>query len=298
MEIRQLKYFVAAVRHRTILRAAKDQNITQPALTRSIRKLEQELGGLLLERTPRGVVPTELGRAFFERACSIVNEAERARDEVSALKSGSIGQVSIGVSSNFAGHYLIPALVRLFETHRQINITVREGLFETLTPQLRAGEVDFVFSVFPSFYEEPDLVYEQIMEIRSPIVARRQHPLARGTVTREDLSKAAWVLLEQRHVERFHEQFFAKHKLPYPRFRLKTNSLVTMIEMMQRADLIALLPEYLIADALTRGAMVKVPYRTGTLSNKAGLVFMPHRKLSTAATIAVSQIRTVCRAKP
>jgi DNA-binding transcriptional LysR family regulator len=91
--------------------------------------------------------------------------------------------------------------------------------------------------------------------------------------------------------------FFTKYQLPLPRFCLKTNSLVTMIEMMMENDLIALLPDYLIADAMAGGAMVRVPYKTGTLISKAGLVFVPNRRLSAAAGIAANQIRQTVRTK-
>jgi DNA-binding transcriptional LysR family regulator len=110
MELRQLAHFVAAVEHGNIVRAADAVHLTQPALTKSIQKLEAALGVTLLARTPRGVSPTPFGEILLRYARLMRTQGERAVAEIAAVKAGRRGHLALGVGMSFLG-YLLPAVV-------------------------------------------------------------------------------------------------------------------------------------------------------------------------------------------
>ena len=116
-DLKQLRHFVCVVDTGNITRAAELQYITQPALTRSIKKMEERIGAKLLDRTPRKITPTEAGRVLYRYAKIIINQAERALLDVTAVSQGEQGHVHIGIAALFAPtliSHLIPHLSARF----------------------------------------------------------------------------------------------------------------------------------------------------------------------------------------
>ena len=97
MDLRDLQLFVATIEHGSILRAAGAENISQPALTRRLQNLENDLKVSLIERTSRGARATPDGLLIYERACALVSEAKRLRHDVRALAGGAIGKLAVGI---------------------------------------------------------------------------------------------------------------------------------------------------------------------------------------------------------
>ena len=96
MDLRQLRYFLATVESRSFGKAAEKLHVTQPALSKAVRRLELSLGVRLLDRLPRGVSPTIYGEALAAHADLIEGEIARARDAIFALKDGNTGRVVVG----------------------------------------------------------------------------------------------------------------------------------------------------------------------------------------------------------
>src|SRR5581483_3125029 len=96
MDLRQLKYLVALADEGNFTRAAAREHIAQPALSQQIRRLEQQLGLALVERTTRRVALTEAGTLLVGRARSILAEVDAAQDEMDSLRGGFSGRVSVG----------------------------------------------------------------------------------------------------------------------------------------------------------------------------------------------------------
>jgi DNA-binding transcriptional LysR family regulator len=294
MELRQLRHFIEVVRRGSINTAAAALGITQPGVTRSVKKLEEHFGCPLLERSVRGVTPTVMGQKVYEHALFVTNESTRISAEVTALRTGDLGHVNVGVSNNFSGHYLPDAMARIMRQRSQVTISVHEGYFEDLTPRLRTGELDFVFSIFPAHYDEPDLDYEPLMAVKSYVYGRANHPLAKGPVTRVALAHAAWVFPEQTHVERFKDKFFTQHQLPLPNVRIAAKSLTTIRALLLETDLLALLPGYVVEDDVQAKRLVRIPFAQVVLTNQTGLVTTHGRKLSGAPLELAKSIRQVC----
>ncbi len=100
MEMYQLRHFLAVVTHGSISRAAEAINVSQPAVTRSIKKLETELDAKLLQRVAGGMEPTSTGVLFATHTRGILQQTERVVEDVAALKEGRDGQVVLGISSD------------------------------------------------------------------------------------------------------------------------------------------------------------------------------------------------------
>jgi LysR family transcriptional activator of glutamate synthase operon len=145
MEIRQLMCVEAVARHRHFTRAAEELHLAQSALSHQIRRLEQELGTPLFERTSRRVTVTEAGQVLTARARRILAELDGARQEVDELRSVLRGRIRIGPLVP-AGDVDIPGLLARFsQLHPGVEVSLREGTAAELFGFLAADQLDAAF---------------------------------------------------------------------------------------------------------------------------------------------------------
>ena len=124
LKLNYLQHFTAAVEAGSIVKAARRLNISQPGLSRSIRLLEEELEVTLLERSVKGVTPTDYGANFYTRAKSILFEADRAKVEIREMR-GEIGRIiTIGALPSQANFILPQATIKFLSIHKNVKIKV------------------------------------------------------------------------------------------------------------------------------------------------------------------------------
>lgn len=174
MELRQLRYFVRIVELGSMSRAALDLDMVQSALSQQISRLESELSTRLLQRTPRGVIPTEAGQAFFHQAQLTLRHAQQAIH--AAQQARLSGAVSMGLSPTIANVLGLPLMRAMRERYPDVRLHMVSALSGHLTSLLNARQLDLAilfdtqsarrWSVMP-------LLEEQLFLIQS-----RQQPVA------------------------------------------------------------------------------------------------------------------------
>jgi DNA-binding transcriptional LysR family regulator len=141
MELRQLQYFVAVVRHGQFTRAADELWITQPALSQQVRRLEAELGVALLRRTSRGVEPTPAGEELLARAETVLAEVSRARADMDRHAGATRGRVRVAASAADAPR-LPAALAAFHRAHPALQIALRHASAAEVAALAQRGSVD------------------------------------------------------------------------------------------------------------------------------------------------------------
>jgi len=154
MELRQLRSVEAVARHRHFTRAAEELHLAQSALSHQIRRLEQELGTPLFERTSRRVSPTEAGQAIAMRARRVLAEVEAARAEVDELRGVLRGRIWIGALVPAGGLDVPGLLARFSQAHPGVEVGLREGIAADMLRFLAADELDAAFCLLAG--ELPD----------------------------------------------------------------------------------------------------------------------------------------------
>jgi DNA-binding transcriptional LysR family regulator len=171
MEIRQLRYFEAVVRHRHFTHAADELHVAQSALSHQVRRLERELGTELLRRTTRSVQPTEAGELVAARARVMLAETAALRSEIDELRGLLRGHVTVGAML-FGGELDIPAiLARFTATFPDVEIGLREGTAQRMLEMLSDGSLDVAFALEvrpPEGLERLALSSEELAVAMSP----------------------------------------------------------------------------------------------------------------------------------
>ena len=141
MDLRQLEYVEAVARHGSFTRAAEEVHVAQPALSHAIRRLEDELGVRLFDRTSRRVVTTDAGRAFLDRAERVTGELSRLVDEMRDFAEGGRGRLRIS-----AWYHAEPRLTRFLRDYIAASPEVEVAILELASPDaveaLRTGQLD------------------------------------------------------------------------------------------------------------------------------------------------------------
>lgn len=138
------RVFYTVANNGNITKASEELNISQPAISKSIKNLEEQLGGNLFVRTKRGVILTEEGKEFYsyiKQAIEYINNAENKFTELVNLETGCI---KIGVSATLTKEFLLPYLEKFHKMYPKIDIQIITNISSELLPKLRNGLIDIV----------------------------------------------------------------------------------------------------------------------------------------------------------
>jgi DNA-binding transcriptional LysR family regulator len=296
MELRQLRHFVAVVELGNLSAAARRVHISQPALTRSIKTLEDGLGCQLLERRPRGVVPTPAGQSFFRHAKLILAECRRAGADAASIASGAHGNLSVGIGALFSTFIIDAATDAICAANPQLSITLSEGFWEDLTEQILNGELDCAFTNFPQIPAAPELVMEPLLELESIVVAGAGHPLAqKKKLEKADLLDARWIVVNQPHMNDFLDRFFAADALPAPRWAVRTNSLSLIMSLLLSGRFVSILPRHLLGEAMRKKQIRRLNLAMPPVMRWSGLVYRESDYRPPVVEQFMASVREECR---
>jgi DNA-binding transcriptional LysR family regulator len=292
MSPRLLQQFLAIAELGSLTAAAATIGISQPALTKSIRQLEHELGVQLFQRRPRGMALTPFGEILRRRARLMELEYRYAMTEIEALKGGHAGTLRIGAGPVWSLSYLPPAIVRLHERFPNARIELQVGSGSMLIPALCEGEIDiYAGGLRDHTAHDLDLVQEELAIIEHAVVTRTDHPLtALDEVTPAAMSVFPWILfpLDFESRQRLHA-YFERVGLAPPRVVAETRSYATGMALARQGDYLALLARPLVEEAAAHD-LVALPI-AGTIDRfPSGVTY---RRSAAALPIAKALLATL-----
>lgn len=272
MQSRLLRHFLAVAEKRNITSASKSLNISQPAITRSVRQLESIIGVSLFDRLPTGVALTRQGEILARRAKLMDLEYRHALAEISALEQGLTGVLRIGAGPVWITMLLPPVIASFFRQYPKVKTRLTGGVINTLVPDLLSGDIDIVCSTL-DFPSQPEIIKEPLLSIRHVLVGRATHPLAReNAASAEQLSKYPWVVLANDRVgtSRIGSYFVANSVEP-PVIAVETVS-TGIIKILQQGDFLAHIPERMLKDAEKFG-LARIPHDGTFWELQAGIAY-------------------------
>lgn len=225
MDLRDLHYFelVADIGH--IGRAAEAAHRTQPAITKSIQRIEAELDAQLFDRKGHRLTLTPAGNVLLVRARQVRQTVEDTRREVRDAATGTVGHVRLGVSTT-AAEFLLPELATvLLQEFPGITLKIELGMNDFLAAALKQGALDLAVGPFTA--GEPELAFQKILTEHVVVVASRKHPLfLESSVKMADLQAYRWVLPSRSAATRsWLEHAFESRGLFRPVAQIESNSI-------------------------------------------------------------------------
>jgi LysR family transcriptional regulator, transcription activator of glutamate synthase operon len=256
MDLRQLRYLVALAEEQHFTRAAAREHVAQPALSQQIRRLEDELGVPLVERTTRHVEITGAGNLLVARARRILAEVDAAQAELLALKGLETGRVNVGTMHTMGPIDVSLALAIFHQRHPGIELAVREEASEELAELIRNDVLDLAFLSVTERVESHGLGLHQLVSEELVVVLPPRHQLARRRRLRmAELRDEEFI--SYRAGARLRELLFVAGREAgfEPRVTLESNESQRIRRLVSRGMGVAILPR---SDAVGTGADVAV----------------------------------------
>jgi DNA-binding transcriptional LysR family regulator len=258
MELRDLAYFetIATLGH--MGRAAERLGRTQPALSKSIRRLEDEIGAELFKRAGRGIALTETGQALLSRARAIRQNVDESIREVGDLARGLTGTIRVGCGATTAEYILPTVTAKLLEAAPDVRMEVMIGMNDVLRSSLLDGRLDL--SVGPIIAGDEERFDTETFGMDSVVAAvAREHRLAASTPKLADLLDYGWVLPARSVATRqWLEAAFASRGLSLPRVNILSNNLSLSPRLVIATDLITFISRRNLSPGATGGQLVEL----------------------------------------
>ena len=240
--LRDIEYFAVVAEHRHVGRAAEALGLSQPALSRSLRRLEQSLDTMLLTRTAKGVELTVVGVAFLSRIQRLRLSLDDIEHEVQELTKGRSGHLHVGANNHAVEHLMPASIEALLHAAPQLKLRVTIGPTAALVAALRSGQVDLIVTGIVSPTEQ-DLAQVHLWDDEYYVYASANHRLAaRKRLTIADVAAEGWVLTRDAPPTLWLQRIFQDHGLPPPRMMLETSSLSLRLHVVASSNLLDFLP--------------------------------------------------------
>lgn len=244
-DLHQLHAFTTVVATGSLGRAATVLNVTQPALSRTIKRLEDQVGAPLFERHAKGMQLTDIGRTLLPHATLLQRESEVAAEEVNAMRGLAKGTVRVGAVGSIACHVLPLAIAGVLGKWPKLQVQVVEGVWDRLAEALIKHEIDLALAVAVPDTSEITAITDCRWEDDSHIVAATHHPLRRKRQLRlADVSGAQWAIVPRGTGPYEHmEQVFAAHQLGLPNIVVETRSVTVLKSLVTQCGFLSWMPE-------------------------------------------------------
>jgi DNA-binding transcriptional LysR family regulator len=290
LEITQLEFFIMVVEEGGFSKAALRVYRTQPAVSIAVKRLEEEVGAALLDRSQKTPTLTEAGELIYEYARRIIALRDQARGAVSELRELRRGRVRIGANES-TSLYFLPELILAFRRrHPKVKVEITRQVSERLPRELLERNIDLALMAF----EPTDAGLTSFPVLRDELVlimSPKHHLAARESVTVKELGGESFLAHNVRAASRRKViETFARHHTPL-NIAIELATIETIKRFVQKQVGIAFVPRMCVAEELERGTLATIPVRGLTYQR---VIWASHRKgatLSHAASAFVELLR-------
>lgn len=295
MDPRKLLYLATVIEEGSLAKAAKRLGISQPALSKSMDRLETELGMKLIERGPAGITPTPSGELVYAHARQIRDEMQLAEARLQNEKADA-AVITMGTLPSLSSSVVPLAVARWRERHPNVLLRVVEKVQIELLLGLRRGEFDFIVGQTEFF----DVVLEGLKQRvlfrdRLCVFARRDHPLFRvESLSWSQLAAFPWVCpmvgWPQRTVL---EKLVASEGMEPPAQLVECGSIDFTKSLIAASNHLAMLPAHSAASAVSEGFIRALPITVPALKRDIAVIFRERAPLNAASQELVAHVEAV-----
>jgi DNA-binding transcriptional LysR family regulator len=296
-EIRELRHLLSIDEYRHFGRAARAVGLSQPALTKSLQRIETALGAKLFERSRAQVVPTAVGKEVLARARRLVDESDDLKRVVDSMTGAEIGSLTIGVGPAMSETYVAAAIAAAAYRHPHTKIAVRVDHWQQLSNWLLAGELDFYVADVGEARIDRRFHYTGLPPRKFVWFCRPKHPLCDGTNTTVSRSDLLRFPIATPKMPPWAKEWFAAglgeygtSKLPRPFPTIECESYSLLKRIVSCSDCISAALQPTLTKELEDGALIVLSVDAPELATSAGIIWSSDRTLSPLAADLVASI--------
>ena len=277
-----MRYFETIAELQHVGRAAEKLHRTQPALTSSIRRLEEDCGFPVFERAGRGIRLTAAGQVLLKWAQRVRFDMEDAKLEMAAIETGLAGHVRVGIVPT-AAQFLLPAAARqLLQEAPDITLRTVVGVVDTLNTLLEQGELDIVIATETP--TAPGIASRLLAEDTIVVAASAKHELFRGKPTLRDLTKYRWALQPPGAPLRdWLDHTFDRRRLPRPDVQVESTMLLMLPTLIAETGLLSFISRHHLGAKGAGSGLKEIPLKETTMTRWLVVTYREKGYLSAAA---------------
>ncbi|MFJ3368318.1 LysR family transcriptional regulator [Pseudomonas sp. NPDC086251] len=295
-QARRLQVFVKLCETHHMQTVASLLRLSQPAVSSTLKVLENGCGKTLFERTPRGLQPTPASHDILFPIRRALNELRHLDTDITAIRGALQGVVHIGALPLGRTRILPEAIVRLMDEHPGIQVITNESPFDLLATELRAGDVDFIFGALRSVTYASDLLGESLLTEEMVVLARRDHPLCKNTDLQDELARARWVLPRAGSPARqMLDDCFTDFGIAVPRPVVESGDLAIIRGLLLRSSMLAAVSAHQLEQEIASGELCILPLELKQTTRAIGLTYRNGCLHSPVAQALMDMIRQVIR---
>lgn len=296
MEARDLKYFAVVAEHGNLRRAAEALDMSQPAVSKSLRRLEEWAHAKLVKRTPKGVELTAVGAAVLMHARRLKLYLDDVDHEVMDLSQGRTGHLQIGVTPVNVENPVAQACIRLLGDSPGVTLNMLIGGNEVLLPALRKGELELTISGIPASPYE-GLVHEPVFDDEFVVYASANHRLARRKqLTIADIARERWALAESDTLpHKMLRRMFEEEGFPSPVIAMETAAIAPKISLVAASDVLGFTARRFLRDAAARLHLAELRVKGLPWIRAVGVSYRKDAYLSPSARRFIEILKTTAK---
>ncbi|SFT45825.1 pca operon transcription factor PcaQ [Mesorhizobium sp. YR577] len=293
VRFRHLQTFLEVARQKSVVKAAGLLNVSQPAVTKTIRELEQALGVAVFERDGRGIKITRSGEIFMQHAGMAITALRQGIDSVSNAGADGGPPIRIGALPTVSAHIMPRAMSLFLKEKTGATIKIVTGENSVLLDQLRLGELDLVVGRLAAPDKMTGFFFEHLYSEQVVFAVRPKHPLLRaGADVFERLSDYPVLMPTRGSIIRpFVERFFITNGIAAIPTEIETVSDSFGRAFVRQSDAVWIISAGVVADDLKTGVLTTLPIDTSETKGPVGLTMRTDTATSAAFSILLKTVR-------
>ena len=294
MDLKRIQHALTLAQEMNFIRAAEKVHLSQPAFSRSIQTLEEQLGVILFDRGSRHLAITAVGHEFLDRARRVLHEAQSLQRDMALTREGSIGHIRFGAGPAAAAS-LVPSLLnRLREGRPGLKVSIQVDSSAHLLHNLRQEEIEFFLGETRMTPADANIAIEPLMRAYGPFVCRPEHPLLRKkTVLPGDLMDFGFATprLPQSTYDELRSALGLSPTETLP-IAVECDNIGILVRAVRQEDLIMIMAHSAVSAEIEEGSLCALTIKSPPpLFSDIGLVTLAGRTLSPAARMAAGILR-------
>lgn len=293
LKLRHLETFVEVARQRSIVKAADALHVSQPAISKTMRELEDRLGVTVVERDGRGIRLTNLGELFLRHASASVAALRQGLTSIKASKEGSAVPIRVGALPTVSSLIMAPAMKSFLDDHPRTRVRIVTGENRTLLEQLRVGELDLVVGRLAAPELMTGLTFEHLYSEVVKFVVRPGHPLlgAERAIFEALPDYVVLVPTPQSIIRSFVDRLLITNGVTELPRQIETVSDTFSRAFMRDGDAVWIISSGVVANDIADGHLAALPIDTGDTQGPVGLTMRATMTHSPALTHLLEVIR-------